>query len=112
MPVVTMMWIGGQRSLTAAASFSPSIEPGKSISVKMVRMSLGVSRTLIASSAFATAITSYPSSFSASLMSKLSMRSVFYDKNGCQNALLLTTKPVLNEFVPDRTKIRRELTRL
>jgi hypothetical protein len=48
MPVVTMMWIGGQRSLTAAASFSPSIEPGRPISVKMVRMSLRLSRTLIA----------------------------------------------------------------
>jgi hypothetical protein len=37
---------------------------------------------------------------------------VFDDKDDCQNALLLTTKPVLNEFVPDTTKIRRELTRL
>ena len=31
MPVVTMMFTGGQRSLTAAASFNPSIDPGKSI---------------------------------------------------------------------------------
>jgi hypothetical protein len=34
MPVVTMMLIGGQRSLTAAASFSPSMEPGRSTSVE------------------------------------------------------------------------------
>jgi hypothetical protein len=34
MPVVTMMWIGGQRSLMAAASFNPTIEPGGSMSVK------------------------------------------------------------------------------
>jgi|SoiMethySBSTD1v2_1073268.scaffolds.fasta_scaffold1207963_2 hypothetical protein len=27
LPVVTMMFTGGQRSLTAAASFNPSIEP-------------------------------------------------------------------------------------
>jgi hypothetical protein len=39
MPVVTMMFTGGQRSLTAAASFSPSMEPGKSASVKQQEMS-------------------------------------------------------------------------
>jgi hypothetical protein len=75
MPVVTMMFKGGQRSLTAAASFSPSMELGKSMSVKFVGMSSRVSRTLIASSAFDTAITSAPSSFSASLMSRLSKSS-------------------------------------
>jgi hypothetical protein len=58
MPVVAMMFKGGQRSLTAAASFSPSMELGKSMSVKIVGMSSRVSRTLIASSAFDTAITS------------------------------------------------------
>src|SRR4029453_14427419 len=102
MPVVTMIWTGGQRSLTAAASFNPSIEPGKSISVKTKRMSLSVktkrmslrvSRTLIASSAYATQITSYPSSSSASLMGEQGV--VFDDKDNCQNALLLNTKPVL-----------------
>jgi hypothetical protein len=43
---VTMMFTGGQRSLTAAASLRPFIEPRRSMSVKTVRMSLRVSRTL------------------------------------------------------------------
>jgi hypothetical protein len=38
MPVVTMMFTGGHRSLTAAASFSPSMEPGRSMSVKIVHV--------------------------------------------------------------------------
>ena len=34
LPVVMMMWTGGQRSLTAAANLRASIEPGISTSVK------------------------------------------------------------------------------
>jgi hypothetical protein len=33
-PVVIMIWTGGHRSRTAAASFKPSIGPDMSISVK------------------------------------------------------------------------------
>jgi hypothetical protein len=36
MPFVTMMLTGGQRCLTAAASFNPSMEPGILMSVKIV----------------------------------------------------------------------------
>jgi hypothetical protein len=44
--------IGGQRLLTARASFSPSIEPGIWTSVKTTAMSRRPSRISIASSAF------------------------------------------------------------
>lgn len=47
-----MSSIGGQRSRTARANFSPSIEPGMSMSVKTMRMSFRASKMAMASSAF------------------------------------------------------------
>ena len=55
-----MSSIGGQRSRIARANFSPSIEPGMSMSVKTMRMSFRASKMEMASSAFDTSIALYP----------------------------------------------------
>ena len=55
-----MSSIGGQRSRTARANFSPSIEPGMSMSVKTMRMSFRASKMAMASSALAASIALYP----------------------------------------------------
>ena len=47
-----MSSIGGQRSRIARANFSPSIEPGMSMSVKTMRMSFRASKMAMASSAW------------------------------------------------------------
>jgi hypothetical protein len=96
MPVVTMMWTGGQRSLTAAAS-----EDGANIvaTFKDFDRLVGIchSNNVIALI------------FQRLADVQAEQEFVFDDKDDCQNALLLTTKPGLKEFVPDRTKNRREL---
>ena len=55
-----MSSIGGQRSRIARANFSPSIEPGMSMSVKTMRMSFRASKMEMASSALDTSIALYP----------------------------------------------------
>lgn len=55
-----MSSIGGQRSRIARANFSPSIEPGMSMSVKTMRMSFRASKMAMASSALDTSIALYP----------------------------------------------------
>ena len=60
-PEVATILIGGHRSLTAAANFNPSMEPGMWTSVKMTVMSKRLSRMRIASSAFSASTTSKPS---------------------------------------------------
>src|SRR5580693_5973623 len=57
-----MILIGGQRSRTACASLSPSIEPGMWISVNTTRISRRLSRIAMASSALAASITAKPAS--------------------------------------------------
>ena len=54
-----MSSIGGQRSRIARANFSPSIEPGMSMSVK-TRMSFRASKMAMASSALDASIALYP----------------------------------------------------
>jgi len=55
-----MSSIGGQRSRIARANFSPSIEPGMSMSVKTMRMSFRASKMAMASSALDASIALYP----------------------------------------------------
>ena len=55
-----MSSIGGQRRRIARANFSPSIEPGMSMSVKTMRMSFRASKMAMASSALDTSIALYP----------------------------------------------------
>ena len=55
-----MSSIGGQRRRIARATFSPSIEPGMSMSVKTMRMSFRASKLEMASSALDTSIALYP----------------------------------------------------
>ena len=55
-----MSSIGGQRRRMARANFSPSIEPGMSMSVKTMRMSFRASKMAMASSALDTSIALYP----------------------------------------------------
>ena len=55
-----MSSIGGQRSRIARANFSPSIEPGMSMSVKTMRMSFRASKMAMASSALDISIALYP----------------------------------------------------
>jgi hypothetical protein len=55
-----MSSIGGQRSRIAQANFSPSIEPGMSMSVKTMRMSFRASKMAMASSALDASIALYP----------------------------------------------------
>jgi hypothetical protein len=55
-----MSSIGGQRSRIARANFSPSIEPGMSMSVKTMQMSFRASKMAMASSALDTSIALYP----------------------------------------------------
>lgn len=62
LPLAITMWTGGQRCLTAAASFSPSIEPGMSISVKTSVILQSLSSTAMAASALSKVMTSYPAS--------------------------------------------------
>jgi hypothetical protein len=57
-PEVRMISIGGQRSRTQAASFTPSMLPGISMLVKTMRISLRLSKIRIASSAFAVSMAS------------------------------------------------------
>ena len=61
-PDTTMMEMGGHFARTAAASFRPSIEPGISMSVNTMWMSLRVSRIRIASSASLASIATNPAS--------------------------------------------------
>lgn len=70
-PLAIMIRTGGQRSLTAKASLSPSIEPGISMSVKTVVMSNLVSKIDIASSALDASTTVKPAS---SIIDTTSMR--------------------------------------
>jgi hypothetical protein len=55
-----MSSIGGQRRRMARANFSPSIEPGMSMSVKTMRMSFRASKMAMASSALDASIALYP----------------------------------------------------
>ena len=55
-----MSSIGGQRSRIARANFSPSIEPGMSMSVKTMQMSFRASKMAMASSALDASIALYP----------------------------------------------------
>jgi hypothetical protein len=74
-PVTMMILTGGHLSLTAAANFRPSIEPGMLISVIIVWMSVRLSRTVIASSALYVAITSNPACSSSNLKYSLTKNS-------------------------------------
>ncbi len=61
-PDVRMSSMGGQRPRIARANFSPSIDPGISMSVKTIRMSVLCSKILTASSALLASIASKPAS--------------------------------------------------
>ena len=99
-PVTTIKWIGGHLSLIAAASRSPSIEPGMSISVMTSWISRTLSSASIASSASNVAMTLCPPP------SRIARKYSLIRNSSSTVKINIKGKQLFDKFVPDWTPSR------